>query len=140
MRVQNINLSNYSNQNTNKNLGFKANVHSVVDVHCQECPLGELALMKLSSLFVKSAIESEKIKPENVAGLTLSNGAHGYTDLLLLDRTTSLHSELSSIEDPEILKQRIELAPYDQETEELLFSVDKKDICPVPFLKDMFGD
>lgn len=131
MRVQNINFNNYSNKKTNQNPGFNANIHSVVETPCQECYFWDLALMKLKTLFLKSALKSEKIKPENVFGIASVDKGNGYTDLLLLDGTTSLHTELSSIEDPEILSQRIELAPFDEETEELSFSVDKKDICPL---------
>lgn len=141
MRVQNINPTNYSNKKVNQNLAFKANIHSVVKFPCDEmnglCPLIPLAKIKLTALFIESALKSGKIKPENVAGLTVSKEAHGYTDLLLLDRTTSLHSEISSIEDPEILKKHIELAPFDEETEELSFSVSEKDVCPGQFAENM---
>lgn len=137
MRVQNISFNNYSNKKTNQNPAFKANVYSVVKATCRDGDLCELALMKLSSLFTEAAIKSGKIKPENAVGVHVLTGKNGYADLLLLDRTTSLHDEISSIEDPELLSQHIELAPFDEETEEIEFSVEEKDVCPGLFIKNL---
>lgn len=153
MRIQSINPNNYSNSNykkgTSQNPKFKANVHSIVDVTCHEGDICELAMAKLSSLFTKVAIESGKIKPENAEGVYVGKGTHGYIDLLLLDKTTPLSNDLSNIKNREMLEQRLAIAPFDEETEELAFSASEKDVCPIQdesfnaareFLRRIFGD
>jgi len=140
MRVQNISFNNYSNKNVNQKPAFKSNIHSTVKAVCHEGDLCEIALVKLKSLFLKSALESGKIKPENVFGIASIDKGDGYTDLILIDRTTPFHKDISKLEDEEIIKQRFKIAPFDKETEELSFSIEEKDICPMLFFKRMLGD
>lgn len=52
-------------------------------------------------------------------------------DLILVDRTTPLYKDISEIKTEELLQQRFKRAPFDEETEEMQFSVDEKDVCPL---------
>lgn len=131
MRVQNISFNNYSSQKANQKPTFKANVHSVVKAVCHEGDLCPPALLKLESLFIKSAIKSGKIKPENIEDLAMIKKENHCVDIILVDKTTPLYKDISELEDPKIIKQRFEVAPFDKETEEMEFSVDEKDVCPM---------
>lgn len=133
MRIQSINPNNYSNSTCKKGTGqspkFKANIHWVVRECCHKGDLCEAALLKLIPKFVQTAIDSGKIRPENMEDLYVSRGTNNYFELLIVDKTTSFNKELSSVEDPESRGQLLKLAPFDSETEELEMSVKGKDIC-----------